>query len=113
MSTIRGWIYYLVLAVTLVPLAIVLIILYPASLAFRYRLAMNWARFMLKMGEVICGMRYQFKGLENFPTDGTSVLVLSKHQSAWDIFAGALQAPIRLGYFRSGFSHPASDKLCV
>lgn len=98
MSTIRGWIYYLVLAVTLVPLAIVLIILYPASLAFRYRLAMNWARFMLKMGEVICGMRYQFKGLENFPTDGTSVLVLSKHQSAWDIFALGSVIPHRTSF---------------
>ena len=98
MSTIRGWIYYLVLAVTLVPLAIVLIILYPASLAFRYCLAMNWARFMLKMGEVICGMRYQFKGLENFPTDGTSVLVLSKHQSAWDIFALGSVIPHRTSF---------------
>ena len=87
MSAIRGWIYYLVLAVTLVPLALALIILYPASLSLRYSLATSWARFMLKMGETICGMRYQFKGLENFPTDGTSVLVLSKHQSAWDVFA--------------------------
>lgn len=69
------------------PLALALIILYPASLSLRYSLATSWARFMLKMGETICGMRYQFKGLENFPTDGTSVLVLSKHQSAWDVFA--------------------------
>lgn len=87
MSTIRGWIYYITLALTLIPLALAMIILYPASLSLRYRLAMNWARFMLRMGDVICGIRYQFKGLENFPTDGTSVLVLSKHQSAWDIFA--------------------------
>ena len=64
MSAIRGWIYYLVLAVTLVPLALALIILYPASLSLRYSLATSWARFMLKMGETICGMRYQFKGLE-------------------------------------------------
>lgn len=93
MSTIRGWIYYIVLAITLIPLAIALIILYPASVSLRYQLAVSWARFMLKMGEVICGMRYQFKGTENFPTDGTSVLVLSKHQSAWDIFALASLIP--------------------
>ena len=99
MSTIRGWIYYIVLAITLIPLAIALIILYPASVSLRYQLAVSWARFMLKMGEIICGMRYQFKGTENFPTDGTSVLVLSKHQSAWDI---SLQAPIRLGYLCIG-----------
>jgi 1-acyl-sn-glycerol-3-phosphate acyltransferase len=93
MSTIRGWIYYIVLAITLIPLAIALIILYPASVFLRYQLAVSWARFMLKMGEIICGMRYQFKGTENFPTDGTSVLVLSKHQSAWDIFALASLIP--------------------
>ena len=93
MSTIRGWIYYIVLAITLIPLAIALIILYPASVSLRYQLAVSWARFMLKMGEIICGMRYQFKGTENFPTDGTSVLVLSKHQSAWDIFALASLIP--------------------
>ncbi len=87
MSTLRGWIYYIVLALTLIPLAIALIILYPASLSLRYRLATGWARFMLKVGEVICGMRYQFKGLENFPTDDSPLLILSKHQSAWDIFA--------------------------
>ena len=94
MSTIRGWIYYLVLAITLIPLAVVLIVSYPfSSVSYRYRLAVSWARFMLRMGEVLCGMRYEFKGTENFPTDGTSVLVLSKHQSAWDIFALASLIP--------------------
>lgn len=94
MSTIRGWIYYLVLAITLIPLAVVLIVSYPfSSVSYRYRLAVSWARFMLRMGEVLCGMRYEFKGVENFPTDGTSVLVLSKHQSAWDIFALASLIP--------------------
>lgn len=91
MAVLRGWIYYLVLAVTLVPLAIVILLLYPFSLSVRYRLAMSWARFMLEVGRIVCGMRYRVKGLENFPTDDTSVLVLSKHQSAWDVFAlGAL-----------------------
>ena len=47
MAVLRGWIYYLVLAVTLVPLAIVILLLYPFSLSVRYRLAMSWARFML------------------------------------------------------------------
>ena len=44
MAVLRGWIYYLVLAVTLVPLAIVILLLYPFSLSVRYRLAMSWAR---------------------------------------------------------------------
>ena len=48
MSTIRGWIYYLVLAITLIPLAVVLIVSYPfSSVSYRYRLAVSWARFRL------------------------------------------------------------------
>ena len=93
MSTLRGWIYYIVLALTLIPLALALIVLYPASLALRYRLATQWAEFMLRVGEVVCGMRYQFKGLENFPEDDSPLLILSKHQSAWDIFALASIIP--------------------
>ena len=90
MSTIRGWVYYIVLAITLIPLAIALIILYPASVSLRYQLAVGWARFMLKMGEVICGMRYQFKGTGKLPH--------RRH-----ICFGSLQAPIGLGYFCLGF----------
>ena len=98
MSVIRGWLYYIVLALTLIPLAIALIVLYPASASLRYQLAVSWARFMLKMGEVICDMRYEFKGLENFPSDDRPLLVLAKHQSAWDIFALASIIPHKASF---------------
>lgn len=86
MHVLRGWLFYIVLAITLIPLAIVLMILYPGPLTWRYRLGRSWARFILECGRLICGMRYEVRGMENFPATTEPVLVLSKHQSAWEIF---------------------------
>ncbi|HIU84267.1 MAG TPA: 1-acyl-sn-glycerol-3-phosphate acyltransferase [Candidatus Aphodousia gallistercoris] len=86
MSTIRGWLFYLVLAITLIPVAVIIILMYPLPLAWRYRFGQQWARFILWEGKLICGMRYENKGMENFPADNRPVLVLSKHQSAWEVF---------------------------
>ena len=86
MNTIRGWLFYIVLSITLVPLALLVILLYPAPLTWRYAVGRSWARLILECGRVICGMRYEVKGMENFPAADEPVLVLSKHQSAWEIF---------------------------
>lgn len=86
MNTIRGWLFYIVLSTTLVPLVLLAILLYPAPLTWRYAVGRSWARLMLECGRVICGMRYEVKGMENFPAADEPVLVLSKHQSAWEIF---------------------------
>jgi 1-acyl-sn-glycerol-3-phosphate acyltransferase len=48
----------------------------------RYRLTIMWPRMVIWSGRVLCGMRYQVKGMENLP-DGPCIL-LSKHQSAWE-----------------------------
>jgi 1-acyl-sn-glycerol-3-phosphate acyltransferase len=38
--------------------------------------------FILWCAKVICGIRYEIKGAENFPD--APAIVLSKHQSAWE-----------------------------
>ncbi|HIU73303.1 MAG TPA: 1-acyl-sn-glycerol-3-phosphate acyltransferase [Candidatus Aphodousia faecipullorum] len=86
MSTLRGWLFYIVLAITLIPVAIVVILMYPLPLAWRYRVGASWARFILWCADALCGVRYEVKGMENFPKDNRPVLVLSKHQSAWEVF---------------------------
>jgi 1-acyl-sn-glycerol-3-phosphate acyltransferase len=48
----------------------------------RYRLTSIWNRFVIWAGKVICGMRFQVKGWENLPD--APVILLSKHQSAWE-----------------------------
>lgn len=43
-----------------------------------------WAKCVLKLLDVICGVRWRAKGMENMPDIPCVVLV--KHQSAWDPF---------------------------
>jgi 1-acyl-sn-glycerol-3-phosphate acyltransferase len=48
----------------------------------RYRMTSYWNKFVIWCAKVICGIRYQFKGYENLPD--APVVLLSKHQSAWE-----------------------------
>jgi 1-acyl-sn-glycerol-3-phosphate acyltransferase len=48
----------------------------------RYWVTQRWNLFIVWLGKVLCGMRYEIRGLENLP-DAPAIL-LSKHQSAWE-----------------------------
>ena len=48
----------------------------------RYFWTARWNWFVVWSARLVCGIRYQVKGLENLP-DGPAIL-LSKHQSAWE-----------------------------
>jgi 1-acyl-sn-glycerol-3-phosphate acyltransferase len=48
----------------------------------RYYCTSRWNVFVIWAAKVICGIRYQVKGYENLPD--TPVVLLSKHQSAWE-----------------------------
>lgn len=54
----------------------------PLSYPYRYWWTSRWNVFVIWAARVICGIRYEIKGMENLP-DGPAVL-LSKHQSAWE-----------------------------
>lgn len=86
MNLLRGWLFYIFLSITLLPAAFLIILIYPAPLMWRYCIGRAWARLILESARIICGIRYQVKGMENFPSGDEPVLVLSKHQSAWEIF---------------------------
>lgn len=96
MQTLRGWLFYLWLSVTLIPAALTVLILWPfADARFRYeKVALVWCRLMVESLRLICGVRYEVTGLENLPKNpGRPVVVLSKHQSAWE----TLFLPLILG----------------
>jgi 1-acyl-sn-glycerol-3-phosphate acyltransferase len=57
------------------------------------RLAQQWAKLNLGALRWICGLRYRVSGLETVPVE--TAVVLSKHQSAWDIIALRALLPIR------------------
>ena len=52
----------------------------------RYRMAASWCRTNLLAARVICGIRWEVKGLENVPSDTRAHphIVMSKHSSTWE-----------------------------
>ncbi len=48
----------------------------------RFWVTSRWNVFVIWCAKIICGIRYQFKGYENLPDQ--PVILLSKHQSAWE-----------------------------
>ncbi|HSY26631.1 MAG TPA: lysophospholipid acyltransferase family protein, partial [Burkholderiaceae bacterium] len=54
----------------------------PLPYSKRYFITSRWNVFIIWLAKVLCGIRYQIKGAENFPD--APVIVLSKHQSAWE-----------------------------
>jgi len=82
MPLFRSLLYALFLAITVVPYAFACLIWSPLPLRWRYRLTVGWPRLAVWGARVICGIRWQTRGMENLP-DGP-VIILAKHQSAWE-----------------------------
>lgn len=82
MLWLRSLLYMLFLTITVIPYAFACMIWSPLPLRWRYKLTMGWPKLAAWGAKVICGVRWQVKGLENLP-DGQAI-VLSKHQSAWE-----------------------------
>jgi 1-acyl-sn-glycerol-3-phosphate acyltransferase len=77
---------FLLLQLLLTPIFSTLAILtFPFSPLTRYRLISSYARTMIWLLGVICGIRHQVIGMENIPKD--PCVVLCKHQSAWETLA--------------------------
>jgi len=85
MLVIRSSIF-LLLQLILTPIFSTLALLtFPFSALTRYRLIANYARMMVWLVKVVCGIRYEVRGLENLPKE--PCIVLCKHQSAWETLA--------------------------
>lgn len=85
-NNLRGWIFYFFLAISIIVLTVLLLCSWPfMSYERRYEAVCRpWAKCVLKLLDVICGVRWRAKGMENMPDIPCVVLV--KHQSAWDPF---------------------------
>lgn len=79
---IRSLIFMLLMIVVTVLWAPICIFFAPLPYNQRYYATARWNVFMIWAAKVICGIKYQTKGWDNFP-DGP-VIVLCKHQSAWE-----------------------------
>ncbi|HWW06716.1 lysophospholipid acyltransferase family protein [Collimonas sp.] len=79
---LRSLLFFLLMTILTVVWSLACVLFAPFPYARRYYLTARWNVIVIWMAKVICGIRYQVKGFENFP-DGPAV-VLSKHQSAWE-----------------------------
>ena len=97
MRFLRSLLYMAWLIVTVVPYAVIVVIL---SIFIRgtrlYRFTLGLVHLSVWGARVICGIRSHITGMENLP-DGPVVL-LAKHQSAWETLALPLIMPRPLAY---------------
>jgi len=85
MLAIRSLIF-LLLQIIITPLFSILALLtFPLHPVTRYRVISQWAKLMLVLLRVVCGIRYEVRGIENLPKQ--PCIVLCKHQSTWETLA--------------------------
>jgi 1-acyl-sn-glycerol-3-phosphate acyltransferase len=54
----------------------------------RFRFVRGWTRLVIWAGRLICGIRYRIEGMEQAQSMlDKPVVLLSKHQSAWETVA--------------------------
>jgi 1-acyl-sn-glycerol-3-phosphate acyltransferase len=88
---IRSLIFALVMILATVIWAPICFLFAPLPYNQRYWATARWNVFIIWAAKVICGIRYETRGYENFP-DGP-VIVLSKHQSAWETIFLLMSTP--------------------
>jgi 1-acyl-sn-glycerol-3-phosphate acyltransferase len=90
MALIRSTLFFLWMAVTVIPWATAVLVM---SIFVRgevfYWACVGWLRVAVWGARVIAGVQARVTGLENLPPAGTkdAVVLLSKHQSTWETFA--------------------------
>ena len=86
MVLLRSLAYFALLVATTLAYALPIILLgYLLPGRWLAGLATHWASFNLRLQRTVCGLGYDVRGLENLPEGG--VIVMSKHQSAWETIA--------------------------
>jgi 1-acyl-sn-glycerol-3-phosphate acyltransferase len=79
---LRSILFFAIMVTVTIPWACVCFVAAPLPYTQRYFITSRWNVFIIWLAKVLCGIRYQIKGYENFPD--APVIVLSKHQSAWE-----------------------------
>ena len=99
---LRSALFFLFLAVTVVPWATFVVIVSPVLRGVRlYRICRAWLATAIWGARVICGVRWRVQGMENVPSaaDKRAAVVLApKHQSTWETFAFPMLMPHPLCY---------------
>jgi len=79
---LKSLLFYVLVALLTVVWAFVCMLVAPLPYNQRYWVTARWNVTVIWLGKVLCGMNYRVIGVENLPD--APVVLLSKHQSAWE-----------------------------
>lgn len=79
---LRSLVFLVIMVVVTIPWACICFIVSPLPYRGRYYVTSRWNVFIIWLAKVVCGIRYRVIGEENLPD--APVILLSKHQSAWE-----------------------------
>jgi len=82
MIVLRSALFALCQALVTPPFALAMLLVAPFGSNAPYAVSRTWCRCVLVLARVICGLDWRVEGLEHIPD--RPVVVLSKHQSAWE-----------------------------
>jgi 1-acyl-sn-glycerol-3-phosphate acyltransferase len=95
---LRSVVFLILQAMLTVIWSVVSLLTFPFRPFTRYRIITLWSRLVVWLAQVICGVRYQVRGLENLPRQPS--IVLAKHQSAWETIAFEVFLPPQVWVLR-------------
>lgn len=82
---VRSLLFFALQVVLTVVWSLLSLLTFPFGAHVRYRFITQWSRMIIWLARVVCGIRYELRGLDNLPRHPS--IVLSKHQSAWETLA--------------------------
>ncbi|ADL56103.1 lysophospholipid acyltransferase family protein [Gallionella capsiferriformans] len=85
MLFIRSFVFMLLQLLLTPVFSVLAIFTFPFSPLTRYRLISSYAKTMIWLVRVVCGIRHRVLGIEHIPQQ--PCIVLCKHQSAWETLA--------------------------
>lgn len=85
MNLLRSTLFAIVQTSLTIIFSLVALLTFPLKPFSRYRIIFLWNHIVVRAARVICGIRYEIRGTENLPD--YPVIVMSKHQSAWETIA--------------------------
>lgn len=85
MKFIRSLLFSIGMIISIPVAALVILLLAPAPVRYRFKVATGWSIAVLWWLRVTCGIRYRVEGLEH--VRGGAAVVLSKHQSTFETLA--------------------------
>jgi 1-acyl-sn-glycerol-3-phosphate acyltransferase len=102
LSVVRSILFFLWMALTVIPWGLSVVLVSPFLSARRlYWMCAGWLMVAIGGARVICGVRRRIQGMENLPTAAerkAAVILVSKHQSTWETFAFPSFMPHPLAY---------------